>query len=326
VVANAEIVTAPAVASSLRRSTVIVLALRRRAGARAEHPPPPYRPGRAPGEAGVTHDPDPRNWWSSGPGILPTPCQGFAPSEGAASMRVLIVEDDDAIATPLVKGLEREGLDVDRVETGTDALAQSSTGDFDVVLLDLGLPDRDGFDVCRELRARSDVPIIVVTARSEEVDRVVGLELGADDYIVKPFGFRELLARIRAVARRRAPVPVPAGDEPSATNGNGNAGGEASSIVEVGTLTVDRRTRRVTVDGAEVALTPKEFDLLAFLADDAGAVRPRQELLENVWDPHWYGPTKTLDVHVASLRKKLGDPGWIETVRGVGFRLRALSE
>jgi two-component system response regulator RegX3 len=241
-------------------------------------------------------------------------------------MRVLIVEDDDAIATPLVKGLEREGLDVDRVETGTDALTHSAAGDFDVVLLDLGLPDRDGFDVCRELRARSDVPIIVVTARSEEVDRVVGLELGADDYIVKPFGFRELLARIRAVARRRTPVPVPAGDEPSATNGNGNAGGEPSSIVEVGALTVDRRTRRVTVEGAEVALTPKEFDLLAFLADDAGAVRPRQELLENVWDPHWYGPTKTLDVHVASLRKKLGDPGWIETVRGVGFRLRALSE
>src|SRR5436309_1190717 len=128
------------------------------------------------------------------------------PPESAAAMRVLIVEDDDAIATPLAKGLEREGLDVDRVETGSDALAQSAHIDFDVVLLDLGLPDRDGFDVCRELRARSDVPIIVVTARSEEVDRVVGLELGADDYIVKPFGFRELVARIRAVARRRGPA------------------------------------------------------------------------------------------------------------------------
>jgi two-component system response regulator RegX3 len=241
-------------------------------------------------------------------------------------MRVLIVEDDDAIATPLAKGLEREGLDVDRVENGTDALTRSAAGDFDVVLLDLGLPDRDGFDVCRELRARSDVPIIVVTARSEEVDRVVGLELGADDYIVKPFGFRELVARIRAVARRRAPATVPAGDEHVATNGNGHATGDHGSLVEVGALAVDRRTRRVTVDGAAVALTPKEFDLLAFLADDAGAVRPRQELLENVWDPHWYGPTKTLDVHVASLRKKLGDPGWIETVRGVGFRLRALAE
>jgi two-component system response regulator RegX3 len=242
-------------------------------------------------------------------------------------MRVLIVEDDDAIATPLAKGLEREGLEVDRVETGSDALAHTLHANFDVVLLDLGLPDRDGFDVCRELRARSDVPIIVVTARSEEVDRVVGLELGADDYIVKPFGFRELVARIRAVARRRAPVTNHAGgdhaDAPTVahTNGDGHP-----TVLEVGTLAVDRRTRRVTLDGSLVALTPKEFDLLAFLADDAGAVRPRQELLENVWDPHWYGPTKTLDVHVASLRKKLGDPGWIETVRGVGFRLRALAE
>jgi two-component system response regulator RegX3 len=242
-------------------------------------------------------------------------------------MRVLIVEDDDAIATPLAKGLEREGLAVDRVETGTDALERSSAASFDVVLLDLGLPDRDGFDVCRELRARSDVPIIVVTARSEEVDRVVGLELGADDYIVKPFGLRELVARIRAVVRRRTPS---ASDDAAPANANGNGTGHGSDhhppLVEVGALTVDRRTRRVTVEGDVVALTPKEFDLLAFLADDAGAVRPRQELLENVWDPHWYGPTKTLDVHVASLRKKLGDPGWIETVRGVGFRLRALAD
>jgi len=242
-------------------------------------------------------------------------------------MRVLIVEDDDAIATPLAKGLEREGLDVDRVESGNDALQLSAATVFDVVLLDLGLPDRDGFDVCRELRARSDVPIIVVTARSEEVDRVVGLELGADDYIVKPFGLRELVARIRAVVRRRSPASEPGNGH---LNGNGNGNGVGvehhGSAVEVGTLAVDRRTRRVTVDGEVVALTPKEFDLLAFLADDAGAVRPRQELLENVWDPHWYGPTKTLDVHVASLRKKLGDPGWIETVRGVGFRLRALAE
>jgi two-component system, OmpR family, response regulator RegX3 len=249
-------------------------------------------------------------------------------SEGVADMRVLIVEDDDAIATPLAKGLEREGLGVDRVETGSAALAITSDIRFDVVLLDLGLPDRDGFDVCRELRARSDVPIIVVTARSEEVDRVVGLELGADDYIVKPFGFRELVARIRAVARRRAPVIA----DTAPSNGHGHTpadgahGSEVPGPVEVGTLTVDRRTRRVTIAGDPVTLTPKEFDLLAFLADDAGAVRARQQLLENVWDPHWYGPTKTLDVHVASLRKKLGDPGWIETVRGVGFRLRALAE
>jgi two-component system, OmpR family, response regulator RegX3 len=222
-------------------------------------------------------------------------------------MRVLIVEDDDAIARPLAKGLEREGLDVDRVETGEAALGRAAERAFDVVLLDLGLPDRDGFDVCRELRATSDVPIIVVTARSEEVDRVVGLELGADDYIVKPFGFRELVARIRAVARRR-PAPL------------AHAGS-----TEFAGFAIDRRTRRVVVEGSEVALTPKEFDLLAFLAEDPGAVRSRQQVLEEVWDPHWYGPTKTLDVHVASLRKKLGDPRWIETVRGVGFRLRTPS-
>ncbi len=241
-------------------------------------------------------------------------------------MRVLIVEDDDAIATPLTKGLEREGLDVDRVETGSAALELAAEHRFDVVLLDLGLPDRDGFDVCRELRARSDVPIIVVTARSEEVDRVVGLELGADDYLVKPFGFRELVARIRAVARRRGPaVPehVPDGEEPEARGPSSPGSATPGSVVVVDTLTVDRRTRRVTIDGDAVTLTPKEFDLLAFLADDAGAVRARQQLLENVWDPHWYGPTKTLDVHIASLRKKMGDPAWIETVRGVGFRLCA---
>jgi DNA-binding response OmpR family regulator len=241
-------------------------------------------------------------------------------------MRVLIVEDDDAIATPLAKGLERDGFEAVRVETGTDALDRSAASRFDVVLLDLGLPDRDGFDVCREMRARSDVPIIVVTARSEEVDRVVGLELGADDYIVKPFGLRELVARIRAVVRRRTPPVMATADGPVTLPGPGYGSEATASVVEVGTLTVDRRTRRVTVDAEVVALTPKEFDLLAFLADDAGAVRPRQELLENVWDPHWYGPTKTLDVHVASLRKKLGDPGWIETVRGVGFRLRSLAE
>jgi DNA-binding response OmpR family regulator len=242
-------------------------------------------------------------------------------------MRVLIVEDDDAIAAPLAKGLEREGLDVDRVQTGADALGRSlddpSDHPVDVVLLDLGLPDVDGFDVCRELRARSDVPIIVVTARSEEVDRVVGLELGADDYIVKPFGFRELVARIRAVARRRAPrgdSPADGGPVP----GQGAPAGHPPSVVGPhGTLVVDRRTRRVTVDDEAVALTPKEYDLLVELMEDPGAVKSRQELLENVWDPHWYGPTKTLDVHVASLRKKLGHAGWIETVRGVGFRLDA---
>ena len=243
-------------------------------------------------------------------------------------MRVLIVEDDDAIAAPLAKGLEREGLDVDRVQTGADALGRRlddpEDHPVDVVLLDLGLPDIDGFDVCRQLRARSDVPIIVVTARSEEVDRVVGLELGADDYIVKPFGFRELVARIRAVARRRVPrADAPAHGEGGATHASGRPPTVSGTH---GTLVVDRRTRRVTVDDEAIALTPKEYDLLVELMEDPGAVKSSQELLENVWDPHWYGPTKTLDVHVASLRKKLGDAGWIETVRGVGFRLDAAPE
>ncbi len=219
-------------------------------------------------------------------------------------MRLLLVEDDDAIAGPLVKGLGREGFEVTRVATGADALA---AGPADLVLLDLGLPDIDGYEVCRRLRADSAVPIIVITARGDEVDRVVGLELGADDYVVKPFGFRELVARIRAVSRRAA---APEG-------GNG----DADPVLRSGPVEVDTRTRRVTVDGTEVVLTRKEFDLLALLARDPGATRTRDEILEEVWDAHWYGPTKTLDVHVASLRKKLGDPTLIETVRGVGFRL-----
>jgi two-component system response regulator RegX3 len=218
-------------------------------------------------------------------------------------MRVLLVEDDDSIAEPLTAGLGRHGFQVSRARTGAEALAAPP---HEVVLLDLGLPDMDGIDVCRQLRATSAVPIIVVTARSEEVDRVLGLELGADDYVVKPFGFRELVARIRAVTRRARPPAGPAEDPQ-----------------RLGRLELDRRQRLVLLDGEEVALTAKEFDLLALLAENPGAVFTRDQILEQVWDPHWFGPTKTLDVHVASLRKKLGDPGWIETVRGVGFRLVA---
>ena len=216
-------------------------------------------------------------------------------------VRVLVVEDDDGIAEPLVEGLIREGFEVHRVATGQDALTAEAA---DLVILDLGLPDLDGYSVCQQLRARSSVPIIVVTARGAEVDRVVGLELGADDYIVKPFGFRELVARIRAVLRR--------------------VGGSLVTTEQVqvlGDLVVDRRSRKVMVAGREVNLSPKEFDLLALLAEDPGAVVSRETILEEVWDPHWYGPTKTLDVHVASLRKKLGHTEWIETVRRVGLRL-----
>jgi DNA-binding response OmpR family regulator len=156
----------------------------------------------------------------------------------------------------------------------------------------------------------SSVPIIVVTARGDEIDRVLGLELGADDYLVKPFGFRELVARIHAVTRR--------------TSGRDEMIDSPIRIADG--FTVDPRSRRVMLDGKELALTRKEFDLLALLATDPDAIHTREEILEQVWDAHWYGPTKTLDVHIASLRRKLGDPTLIETVRGVGFRLRSSSD
>ncbi len=220
--------------------------------------------------------------------------------------RVLVVEDDVSIAEPLRAGLLREGYEVDLVGTGAQALASPPA---DLVLLDLGLPDLDGRDVCKRLRERSEIPIIVVTARSDEVDRVVLLELGADDYMVKPFGFRELVARMRAVLRR-------------ATAGVKER--DADTPLEVGPLHIDPRTRRVTFRGAPISLTPKEHDLLVYLARDPEAVHPREQIIADVWDENWWGSTKTLDVHIASLRKKL-TPETIETVRGVGFRLVALN-
>jgi DNA-binding response OmpR family regulator len=218
-------------------------------------------------------------------------------------MRLLVVEDDRSIAEPLVAGLERQGFVVAWVRTGADAL---NAAESDLVLLDLGLPDLDGQVVCRRLRERSAVPIVVVTARSDEIERVSLLEMGADDYVVKPFGFRELVARIRAVLRRTAPASgatVPAEE------------------VTAGPVTINRRTRTVTIDSRSVSLTPKEYDLLLFLAEDPGAVLTRDQILRAVWDEDWWGPSKTLDVHVASLRRKLADPGLVETVRGVGYRL-----
>ncbi|MFD5745785.1 response regulator [Streptomyces sp. NPDC127033] len=289
-------------------------------------------------------------------------------------MQVLLVEDDVSIAEPLVDGLARYGFTVHWVCTG-DAALDAPRGDM--VLLDLGLPDMDGIDVCRELRQDSDVPIIMLTARGTEADRVVGLELGADDYLAKPFSLRELVARIRAVTRRsrmaaapaRHAVPaaiptavsaghalpaghgvraghpvrarhaapaghaVPAGVPASAvsaarpalvtampeTPGTRGASGAAPQIV--GDLRIDRRTRQVHVAGRPVNLAPKEFDVLALLAEDPGAVCSRQQILGTVWDPNFYGPTKTLDVHIAALRRKLGDARRIETLRCVGFRL-----
>jgi DNA-binding response OmpR family regulator len=192
--------------------------------------------------------------------------------------RVLVVEDDPGIATMLVRGLTRAGYETGSVTTGKAAL-----------------------EVCRRLRQSCDAAIIVVTARGEESDRVLALDEGADDYLIKPFGLNELLARIRAV-QRRSHHP-------------------ASQVLQHGVLTVDMRTRKVAVSGSNVALTPKEFAILECLASDPGRTVSRQEILERAWDEHWYGPTKVLDVHMAALRRKLGRPGLIETVYGHGFRL-----
>ncbi len=212
---------------------------------------------------------------------------------------VLVVEDDPGIATQLVRGLDRAGYTTESVALGAEALQRPVP---DVVLLDLGLPDIDGVDVCRRLRQQSQAAIIVVTARGEEADRVLALDEGADDYLVKPFGLAELLARIRAVLRR------------------GQRAG-AGEVLRHGPLTVDLRTRKVTVAGNDVALTPKEFAILECLATDPGRLVSRQEIIERAWDEHWYGPTKVLDVHLAALRRKLGDHTLIETVYGHGFRL-----
>ena len=219
-------------------------------------------------------------------------------------MRILLVEDDETVAEPLRRALVHEGFDVDRVATGAAAVDASEP---DVVLLDIGLPDVDGYEVCRRLRARSDVPIVFLSARCGEEDRVTGLDLGGDDFVVEPFGVRELAARIRAVSRRRSPTAP-----------------TAAGTTDTGRLVIDRRTHSVKLDGAPISLTPKEFDVLALLAEDPGAVYERNALLERVWGHPWFGPTKTLDVHVAGIRKKLGDHRWIESVRGVGFRLNPL--
>jgi DNA-binding response OmpR family regulator len=233
-------------------------------------------------------------------------------------VQVLLVEDDPSIASSLTDSLSSAGYEVTHVANGADAL-DAEIGD--IVLLDLGLPDMDGYDVCRRLRAQSSVPIVIITARGEELDRVLGLELGADDYVVKPFGIRELVARMRAVTRRTAAA--------GATDRDGTVDDD-EDVAVAGPLRVDRRTHRVTLhlEGAitEIAFTPKEFELLSFLADDPGAVRSRTDIVEHVWDANWYGPTKTVDAHVAGIRRKLGDARWIEAVRGVGFRLEVPPE
>jgi DNA-binding response OmpR family regulator len=216
-------------------------------------------------------------------------------------VHVLVVEDDEPIAAALVSGLQREGFVVQSASTAAAAL-NALPADF--ILLDLGLPDRDGIELFHNLRAVSAAPIIMVTARGTQEDRIAGLDLGADDYVVKPFGVGELVARINAVMRRASNKDV-----------------DSVAVQTFEKVEIDRRTRSIRVDGEVVAITPKEYGILEFLARDPGAVITRQELLDGVWGPHWYGTTKMIDVHVASLRRKLGVPGLVETHRGVGFRL-----
>ena len=227
---------------------------------------------------------------------------------------ILFVEDEPSIADPFARALRRAGFDPVTARTGREALALADRIDPDLVLLDLNLPDTDGRDVARELRRRGDTPIVMLTARGTEMDRITGLELGADDYVVKPFSAEEVIARIRAVLRRaRRPA-------------------EATPVepVQVGPLTVDFGARRTSLDGSELQLSRKEFDLLAELVRNAGHVVSREQLMERVWDENWFGSTKTLDTHVGWLRRKLGDdpaaPRYLHTVRGVGFRFSAPEE
>jgi two-component system, OmpR family, response regulator RegX3 len=226
-----------------------------------------------------------------------------------------MVEDEDSITKPLSEALEREGFTTEIAGTAGEALETAERVGPDLVLLDVMLPDGSGFEVCRALRERSRVPIIMLTARGEETDRIVGLELGADDYIVKPFSAREVAARIRAVLRRADEAPKQSAPE---------------EALEAGELTLDPNKRTATLDGKELDLTRREFELLQLLLSEAGTVITRERLIDEVWDTNWFGSTKTLDVHVSSLRRKLGDdsadPRYIHTVRGVGFRFAAPDE
>jgi two-component system response regulator RegX3 len=224
---------------------------------------------------------------------------------------ILVVEDEPTIAEPLAETLGRDGFTAEIAGTVADALASFHGQVPDVVLLDVMLPDGDGRDLCRDIRKESDVPIIMLTARGEEMDKVIALELGADDYVVKPFSARELAARIRAILRR------------------GRRREKRDAIV-VGDIRLDPASRVVTKREEVLELTPREFDLLMLLMQNAGDVCRREEIMDEVWDPHWFGPTKTLDVHVSWLRKKLEDnaatPHYIKTVRGVGFKFASDEE
>jgi two-component system, OmpR family, response regulator RegX3 len=233
----------------------------------------------------------------------------------AGRRTVLMVEDEESITNPLSEALEREGFATEIAATAKEALEAAESVNPDLVLLDVMLPDGSGFEVCRTLRERSKVPIIMLTARGDETDRIVGLELGADDYIVKPFSAREVAARIRAVLRRT--------DEPAQPQ-------KPQQTLTAGELTLDPSKRSASLNGTELDLTRREFELLQLLLSEAGTVITRERLIDEVWDTNWFGSTKTLDVHVSSLRRKLGDdsadPRYIHTVRGVGFRFASADE
>ncbi|MPV89555.1 response regulator transcription factor [Georgenia ruanii] len=254
---------------------------------------------------------------------------------------VLVVEDDDGIALPLLRTLEREGHTVERLGEGLPAVARVAAGGVCLMILDLGLPDVDGLDVCQRVRAEGyDGALIILTARGGELDRVVGLDMGADDYLPKPFALSELLARVRALLRRQArgavvptgaagpaapgPAPSSPGTEPPPSVGPAAAAPPSPSPAASAALRVDPRSRRAWARGAEIALSAKEFDLLAELDAERGAVLTREALMDRVWDENWFGSTKTLDVTVGRLRQKLeasGAGARIVAVRGVGFRL-----
>jgi two-component system response regulator RegX3 len=225
--------------------------------------------------------------------------------------RILVVEDEEAISEPLAEHLEREGFSAEVAGTLAAARDAYERETPDLILLDVMLPDGDGRDLARDIRQGSDVPIVMLTARGEEIDRVLGLELGADDYVVKPFSARELSARIRAILRR-------------------GRSSERRGPIEVGDVKLDPAARTVTKAGAPIELAAREFDLLLMLMSSAGQVLRREQIMDEVWDPHWFGPTKTLDVHISWLRRKIEDdpsePRYISTIRGVGFRFMAPEE
>jgi DNA-binding response OmpR family regulator len=223
----------------------------------------------------------------------------------ASGQKVLVVEDEASIASFVSLYLRNAGYDVKTVGSGSDALIQAASGDLSLIILDLMLPDMDGIEVCRRLRKGSDVPILMLTARDEDVDKIIGLEVGADDYMTKPFNPRELVARVKSILRRAAPERREL----------------ETKILTHGVLSIDAGRREVRVGEEEIQLAPKEFDLLWELLDHKGLVLTRDQLLERVWGYTFAGDTRTVDVHVRQLRRKLGDASPIVTVWGVGYKV-----